>query len=646
MQESFASFWLSRMALVALVVYVSSAIRLWALAPNALANRLAALLCADLAVWALQAAISYAADDPAVTVALSRAMSWSWPLFPAIALHFAIEISADKKRLRGAAGKAAVVGIYALAAFLAYMLAGPLLRGAVRRAGYWSVDVLPGPGYSAFSAYYLVANLLGMFLVARNWFLSKSRRERSMLGIIVVTHAIALAGGFTTDTVLEALGVDFPKVGVLWAGVWAVGLNIAMERYGFLAPFSPRVTGLLMDRFIERSMDGIAISDSSGRVIYWNDPLATLTGIPAAEAIGVPLRRLQESLVIPDPSTHGVDQIETMARLGDIAMRPLHPMEFKIMHRDGKPRWLQTSAFTIPSAEGEIWAFILRDVTRERRSAEEALERLRRQGHAQKMEALGSLAGGIAHDFNNVLGGIVGATSMIDASLDSADGESPVDISRELDVIRRSVKRATSSVRGLMAFTTDTPRRHEPFSLEESARRMSEFAGRTMGRSIRIRDEGMARGAVVVGDAPQMEQLILNLLINAEHSMTIMRPIGEAGGGVIGLSVKRAEPDEAFLTAHPDAGPGPYWALSVSDEGVGMDERALARAFDPFYTTKDPEHGSGLGLSMVHLIARQHDGFVEASSEPGAGSTFTVYLPAAPAGTAPAGGTPSEGVPQ
>lgn len=625
MHESFASFWLSRMAIVALVIYVYSAVKLWRLAPEVLANRLAAVLCLDLAVWALQASISYAADDPEVTVLLSKSMSWSWPFFAAIAFHFATEISVDRKKASRALRVVIIGAIYAGAALLSWLLAGPLLRGAVRRAGYWSVDIIPGLGYNVFSAYYLTLNLAAMVLVARSWLGSGTHKERTRLGIIVVTHAMALFGGFTTDTILEIAGIDFPKVGVLWASVWAIGLNIAMERYGFMAPLSPRDTGLLMDGFIERSMDGIVVSDSMGKVIYWNGPLEEMTGISTGQATGESLLHLQAMLAPPGKPLESImDAVYRPMRENSPIAEKL--VEFEIRHVNGQERWLQTSAFTIPSTTGDILAFILRDVTRERLAAEEAMERLRRQSHAQKMEALGSLAGGIAHDFNNVLGGMVGAVSLIEAKTEDAAAGRPADISKELAVISKSIKRAAGSVRGLMTFAVNAPQRHEPFRLDESVRHVAELARRTMDRSITIATGALPENACVVGDAPQVEQLILNLLINAGHAMTIMRPSGDVKGGAITLSLRSFAPEDDARSA--------YWALAVADEGVGMDEKTLARAFDPFFTTKDTEQGNGLGLSMVHLIAQQHGGFVEAESEPGRGSTFTVYLPAAasPAG--------------
>jgi signal transduction histidine kinase len=188
-----------------------------------------------------------------------------------------------------------------------------------------------------------------------------------------------------------------------------------------------------------------------------------------------------------------------------------------------------------------------------------------------------------------------------------------------------------------MAFAMDKPQRNEVFSLDEPTRRVIEFAGRTFGHSVQVLTGDIAENAYVCGDPPQVEQLILNLVINADHAMTIMRPIGAAKGGTITISIRPVDFSGNLGTRHPEAKKTAYWALSVSDEGVGMDQRTLARVFDPFFTTKATDQGSGLGLSMVHLIARQHEGFVEAESEPGVGSIFTVYLPSCAEPAAKAG---------
>ncbi len=631
-RESFAAFWLSRMAVAALVVYLSSAVRLWRLAPGVKANRVAAMLCATLAVWALQAAASYAADAPAVTVALARTMSWSWAVFPALALRLALELAGETGAVSPARKRAIQCLAYAAALLFSYLVCGPLLRGAVRRAGYWSVDMVPGLGYTAFSAYYLIANLAGMALVGLSLSRAETRWERRRLIIIMATHAVALAGGFTTDTVLEAARIDFPKVGVLWGCAWAFGLIVAMERYDFLSPFTPRERGLLIDRFIERSMDGIAVISDDDRVIYWNEPLAELTGIPQHQARGANIDDLERRLLPPGTREHALSiAIQAPSQATEPpggGAKASGLVEFEIRRADGMNRWLQASAFVVPTSAGRTWAVICRDITEQRRAAEAALERLRRQAHAQKMEALGSLAAGIAHDFNNALGGIVGAASLIGAKLEgNACG---LDIGRELSLIRQSSARAASSVRGLTSFATEAPRRHEALRLDDAIRNVVSFAGHSMGKEVAIAAEEPLPVAVAVGDPALIEQLLLNLVINAGHAVTFMRSAEEARGGRVDVSLRLAAWNEGFLAAHPDAARADHWVVSVSDDGVGMDERTLAKAFDPFFTTKDPEQGSGLGLSMVHLIARQHGGFVTAASEPGRGSTFAAYFPAEP----------------
>lgn len=619
-----AAIWLSQAAAAAVVVYLVSGFKILTLNIRGRPNRVAAALCLTLALWALQAALSYSTREPALTVALARLLSWTWTFFPVLGYHLSLEVRdppvagarARPDRLR--IGRVALVAGYLGAAYLYYLLAGPLLMGAERRAGYWSVAIRPGLGFSAFSAFYFGFNLLAIAVVIGRLLVSKSPRERRRLAIVAATHAVSILGGFTTDTVLGFLGVDFPRVGVLWAGVWAVGLNVAMARYGFLSPFTAKEVGLLMDRFIERSMDGIVICDAAGRVIYWNAPLAEYTGVGADEAKALSVYELYDRLAGPAGTRRAAaDAMRAVGEAGSSGGARLSEME--IVRPDGGRRWLQASAFTIPGEAGEIMAFVIRDVSKERRAAEEALERLRRQSHAQKMEALGALAAGIAHDFNNTLGGIVGAASVIRICLGDIE-RVPREVLRGVDIIEGSAQRAASSIRGLMAFAKDIPQRSGAFRLGEAAMRVAELARRSMGPPVRIETEGLDAEAWVRGDPLQIEQLILNLVINAEHALTIMKPPGQERGGSIRVSLRQEDPGR-------DGGQSAYWALTVRDDGVGMDEATAAKVFDPFYTTKGPEQGSGLGLAMAQLIAKQHGGYLGLASAPGEGSAFTLYLP-------------------
>jgi PAS domain S-box-containing protein len=617
--STMAAIWLSQAAAAAVFVYVFSGYKILSANPKGRPNRVAAALCATLALWALQAVLSYSTPYPELTVNLAKLLSWTWTFFPVLGYHLSLELRDPPSRVpaqvptgirRVRPGWLILAAGYLGAAYLYYLLAGPLLMGAERRAGYWSVGIRPGLGFSAFSAFYLCFNLLGIATVAARLIKSRNRRERRRLAIVAITHAVSILGGFTTDTILGILGIDFPRVGVLWAGVWAVGLNVAMAKYGFLSPFSAKEIGLLMDRFIERSMDGIVVCDGSGRVIYWNAPLAEHTGIGAEEAMASTIDELYGRLAVrPGYRPLSKELIRSIAAAGEAGGRRLAELEIK--RPDGGQRWLQASAFLIPGEAGDILASIVRDVSKERLAAEEALDRLRRQSHAQKMEALGALAAGIAHDFNNTLGGIVGAAAVIRACLGEAS-RLPPEVARGVEIIEGSAQRAASSVRGLMAFAKDIPQRSGAFRLGDAASRVTELARRSMGPNVCIDTEGLDAEAWVRGDALQIEQLLLNLLINAEHALTIMRCPDEAKGGTIRVSLRRE---------------GGTWALTVSDDGVGMDEATAAKVFDPFFTTKGPEQGSGLGLSMAQLIANQHGGALTIKTAPGQGAAFTVHLP-------------------
>jgi len=261
--------------------------------------------------------------------------------------------------------------------------------------------------------------------------------------------------------------------------------------------------------------------------------------------------------------------------------------------------------------------------------AGENIERIRKLDHAQKMEAVGTLSGGIAHDFNNTLAGIIGAASLIRLGIETGGVKTPGDIMRELEMIERSSQRAASSVKRLLTLTRRRAPESAVFRLDETIRRVMEFAERSVEQSVVIEQLDHLPEASVYGDAGQVEQLLLNLLINAEHSMTIMRLKGQKRGGKVTIRLSAFRPDKAFLLANPNIAETDYWAVSIRDEGVGIPRHIQNRIFDPFYTTKPMESSSGLGLAMVHAIARQHSGFVDLRSEPGAGAEFVVCLPAA-----------------
>lgn len=248
----------------------------------------------------------------------------------------------------------------------------------------------------------------------------------------------------------------------------------------------------------------------------------------------------------------------------------------------------------------------------------------------QKLEALGTLAGGIAHDFNNILGAIIGYTELtkIQVSEDAAANEF-------LDAVLEGARRAVDLVRQILAFSRQETQQRMLVQLRHLVTGPIKLLRATIPASIEFRLELAHDLPVVLADATQVHQVIMNLGTNAAHAMKD-RP------GRLTFRLENFAVDVELAAAHPGLRPGPYVRLGVSDNGCGMDAVTLERIFDPFFTTKAPGEGTGLGLAVVHGIMQGHDGIVTVQSEPGVGSTFHLYFPAHGAEAAPSVAIPAE----
>jgi len=265
----------------------------------------------------------------------------------------------------------------------------------------------------------------------------------------------------------------------------------------------------------------------------------------------------------------------------------------------------------LASLSGQLLAAIMaeRDDALERRLLLE--EQLR---HSQKMEAVGRLAGGIAHDFNNLLTAIIGYTEIVLTSLDPKDERRA-----DAEEIGRAAMRAADLTRQMLAFSRRQVLQPKIIDLNTALSKVEPMLRRVIGEDILMTVTGKAASPHVRVDPGQVEQVVMNLVVNARDAMP--------QGGRLTVETADAVLDEAAVADQPDVKPGPYVMLSVTDSGVGMPPEVRARIFEPYFTTKDVGKGTGLGLSTAYGIVRQSDGHIAVSSELGLGTTFRIYLP-------------------
>ena len=258
-----------------------------------------------------------------------------------------------------------------------------------------------------------------------------------------------------------------------------------------------------------------------------------------------------------------------------------------------------------------------------------ALEKTQQQlSQAQKMEMIGNLVGGVAHDFNNILTGIVGTLSLLRIEFENNKDLGKAEINELLTIMEGAGSRATDMIKQILTISSRQSKLSSIVDVNKVIHDAINISMNTFDKRVSIGFSPYPEAVTVTGDEVQLEQVILNLMINAMHAMTIMRREGEQWGGNLDVMIDKIVLDNEFYLRYPDlANTEHYWKISVCDKGIGMDEETISKVYDPFFTTKEKGKGSGLGMSMVYNIINQHKGTIEIKSVLGKGTTVEVYLP-------------------
>ncbi len=355
--------------------------------------------------------------------------------------------------------------------------------------------------------------------------------------------------------------------------------------------------------------DGYLVTDPKGNIEEANCAAATMLGVDAASLIGKPL------LAFVSDHDHR-DFLRKLAALEGGAAARVYDWEMAIRPREKPPLSALVNVAVGREADGRPVSlrWVLHDLSALRRSQDALRSTEEQLRQSQKIEAIGRLAGGVAHDFNNMMTAVLGYASRL---LDKLSEDDPR--RAEVEEIERAGERAARLTRQLLAFGRKQVLRPEKLCLNSVIENLSPMLARLLGEDIRLETSLIPSLGTVEADRSQLEQVIMNLAVNARDAMP--------RGGTLAIATANEDLDAAAAAGWQDIAPGPYVRLSVVDTGEGMNEEVLGHLFEPFFTTKGVGEGTGLGLSTVYGIVKQSGGDIRVRSAPGQGASFDLLFP-------------------
>ena len=337
--------------------------------------------------------------------------------------------------------------------------------------------------------------------------------------------------------------------------------------------------------------------------LYWSDEIYRIFGLVPEKS-----KASYEALL---NAVHPEDRESVMKEV-DRALYEKHPynIEHRIVLPDGRERIVHEQAEVTYDEDGKPVRMLgtVHDITDHKRLEDQVRE-------SKKMESIGRLAGGIAHDFNNLMSAVLGYSHLILSKLPEDDP-----LAERIGMIKKAGEKATALTTQLLAFSRRQVLRTKVINLNTIVDDMSKLLSGMIGSKVKLVLQTHANLMNIMADRNQIEQILMNLAVNARDAMP--------GGGVLTIGTSEVNLDDEFAETHPGVKVGPYVLLSVADTGVGMAPGVIENIFEPFFTTKGTGEGTGLGLSTVYGIVKQHNGHIFVDSKLNEGSTFKIYLPA------------------
>ena len=348
---------------------------------------------------------------------------------------------------------------------------------------------------------------------------------------------------------------------------------------------------------LDSLLEGCQVIDREFRYVFVNSTVALQGKRSKEELLG---RTMMECYP-------GIENTPMFAQLRQTMLeRAHHLMENEFTYPDGSKRWFELRFLPVTSGV----CILSMDITARKRTEEQLRQ-------SQKMDAIGRLAGGVAHDFNNMLSVMLSYATLARSELTSNPGEADADIVE----IEKAGRRAAELTKKLLQVSRQQPSKPRILDLNDSIAEMDAMFRRVLGANIELRTLRSDSLATIRADSSQIEQIILNLVVNARDAMP--------DGGKLTIETTNVDLDGDYVREHLGAREGPHVMLAVSDSGIGMDKETIGKIFEPFFTTKPAGKGTGIGLATVYGIVQQSGGSIWVYSEPGRGSTFKVYFPVA-----------------